>query len=110
MIEIMSMRYSIDWAYPEKHEINPEKIQGFELHWRCSSWHVVVVESYDPEKGRKYDLSHWVDASNIIALINNPEAKILKIVNYHNSSNFCEGVERIFKQASIDKHNSRKRS
>ena len=109
MIEIISHRHSSDWAYPKTHEIDEEKIWGFEIHLRSkNSWHVVVK----PKEGYSYDLGHWVYMRQVAELINNPKARILKFLNYHSINCFTEDMERLFSFASKlkttqDKHRKR---
>lgn len=98
MIEIKSMRYSIDWAYQETNKIDETTIFGFELHWRLDTWHVVVKtkKKCEGDKFYSYDLSHWVDFWEIVKLLRNPAAKILRIVNYWSSDNFTAELKKLF--------------
>lgn len=97
-MEIVSMRYSLDWVSPQTHEINPEEIFGFELHWRLGSWCVVVKTKEKCKEGYySYELSHWVMFQEVVKLISNPETKILSIVNYHNSDDFLPNLIKLIK-------------
>ena len=98
VIELTACRFSIDWTYDSIHKVAFADIHGFELHWRCDSWHVVVVTKNKHTDGSlsTYELDHWVPNTQIRKLINHPKAKIRKILNYHNSNNFVSEVRYIF--------------
>ena len=96
IIEIEAQRFSIDWVYSDIHEVNVSKIFGFELHWRGDDWHVVVETKEKSNDGYySYDLDHWVFPKEIVKLIKDKRAKILKIVNDHSSANFIGEVLKI---------------
>lgn len=96
-IVVMACRFSIDWTYDNKHEIELSKICGIELDWRGDDWHVIVVtrEKTSDDKNRTYELDHWVPIAEIRKLINNPKVKIRKIGNMHSSKNFIEELKKI---------------
>lgn len=100
VIEITSCRFSLDWVMDDRHKINLNEIWGVELHWRCDDWHVVVVTKEETGKEdypyRTYELSHWVPIPEVRKLTVHPKVTIKKIINYHNSKNFIEAVQRLF--------------
>lgn len=94
IIHIEAERFSIDWTYTDKHDINLDEIWWFELDWRWDSWHIVVVTKQELSSWvyYKYDLSHWVDVREVVKLLMDKRAKIKCIRNYHNSDNFVEQI------------------
>ncbi len=96
MINIESYSSTSDWYRTENHEIEPEEIFGFELHWRGENWHVVVKTKEKCADGYySYELGHWLPFSNAVDFISNKDVKILKIYNYHSSDNFNEALFKL---------------
>lgn len=91
IIKIQSHRYTSDWFTYDSHKVESDDIFGFELHYR-GEWHVVVKtkKKIGENQYETYELSHGVSNSEIVRLINNPDAKILEFKNYHISSDFIK--------------------
>lgn len=96
IIEVVAMRFSIDWTYDTKHKIDLSKIWGLELDWRCDDWHVIVVtKDKSGEKYYTYELDHWVPVAEIKKILSNPKITIRKIGNMHSSKNFIQELQKI---------------
>jgi hypothetical protein len=96
IIEVVAMRYSIDWTYDTKHKIDLSKIWGLELDWRFDDWHVIVVTKEQfGEKYYTYELDHLVPTTEIKKILSNPKIIIKKISNMHSSKNFIQELQRV---------------
>lgn len=96
IIKLEGYRYTTDWCMDTIKEVNTKEIFGFELHYRLSSWHIVVKTREKCLDGYyTYEIGHGVYEKQAKELLNNPEAKILKIVNYHSSDKFIEKLKKI---------------
>jgi hypothetical protein len=96
-VTIKSMYFYSDWTNEIKHEIVLKDIIGFKLHWRGDGWHIEVVtkEKQDEYKFRSYELSHFVYPKQIAELIADKRCKIMSFINYHNSDNFIEHLNKV---------------
>jgi hypothetical protein len=96
IIEIIAMRFSIDWTYDTKHKVDLKKIWGIELDWRGDDWHVIIVtKEKSGDKYRKYELDHWVPIAEIKKILSNPKIIIIRIGNMHSSKNFIQELQKV---------------
>jgi hypothetical protein len=101
MIKIRGWHFWSHWTDLVTVEVDETKICGFELHQRNDSWHVVVVtkEKSNSECNpyHTYDIEHQVPFEEVVKLLQNPDAKILKILNYYSSDSFIPELMKLFK-------------
>lgn len=98
MITIEGYHTLIDWAEWRPYHVDESKIWGFELHYRGGGeWFAQV----NPKEGDKYEIGHGVGRRGAWELLNNPKAKVLKIVNYHASEDFVSEVARLFRNEQV---------
>ena len=98
---IESLYFWSDWTDTKKHKIDLTKTIGFNIHFRLTSWHVIVTttEKESEYKYRTNELSHEVTPKMIAEMIADDRIKILKIANDHNSDNYLEHLDKVMEWA-----------
>lgn len=100
-IIIESIYFWSDWTDTKKHKIDLAKTIGFNIDFRLTSWHVIVIttEKESEYEYRKNELSHEVTPKMVAEMIADDRIKILNIKNYHNSDNFFEHLHKVMEWA-----------
>lgn len=112
IVELHTYRFSIDWTYEEKVEINLDDYVFFECDYRLSDWHL-IGHMYDKEteKWSTKELSaHWCferDIADFIFkankydkskdIIHRQGCKVSRFNNLHYSNGFYKSLQTIFK-------------
>lgn len=102
MIVISGYVTYIDWAEWIDVEIDETKIHGFQLDYRGGGeWFVIV----HPKEGKPYQVKKGTGRRSIAHLLSNPQAKILRITNEHNSKDFVAELMRVMPEVKTTRNN-----
>lgn len=98
---IESLYFYSDYTDIRKHKIDLTKTIGFNIDFRLSSWHVIVVtnEKADEYKFVTNELSHEVYPMMIAKMLADDRINILNIKNYHYSDIFLEQLLFVIESA-----------
>lgn len=98
---IESLYFYSDYTDIRKHKIDLTKTIGFNIDFRLSSWHVIVVtnEKTDEYEFVTNELSHEVYPRMISEMLADDRINILSIKNYHNSDIFLEQLLFVIESA-----------
>lgn len=107
IITIEALHFWSDWTTIEKHAVDIDSIIGFIIHWRGDGWHIEVKtkEKIREYEYKTYEIDHGVYPKQVAELIANEKCKILSFVNFHNSSNFIENINKVLEWAKTLKIN-----
>ena len=94
LIKIKALKFWSDYTDIITEEIDEKVIFGFEIHYRLSSWHIILVGTKETDYFKR-DIGNQVYTDEIKKLIDNPLAKILKIVNGHSSDKFVDELKKV---------------